>query len=198
MSEKRICNRCGYVGPEDAHYCAHCGRALVPLSVRLKRSINLILSNLSPLHIGFLGLVISVAISALAARLVVTKLSFPFSLVLLALVIGFGYAYLGWQWNELLSNRSRLVRMLMIFVCIGLGLVAVWLVDRGLLSLLSDRAHMVMYEIPGIYRESSTGFRYMSIESGVLLTYGLAVMIYGVLAAVAGNLVRRVRKRRSI
>ena len=198
MSEKPICHRCGYVGSVDAHYCAHCGRALVPLSVRLPRSINRILSNLSPFHIGFLGLVLSVAISAFAARLIVTELSFPLSLVSLALAIGCGYAYLGWQWNEPLSSRSRLVRKLLGFGCIGVCLVAVWLVDRGLLSLLSDRTHMVVYEVPGVYRESSPGFRHMSTESDVLLPYWLVVMIYGVLTAVAGNLVHRARKRRSI
>lgn len=197
MSEKPICRRCGYIGPADAQYCAHCGRALVPPGVRLTRSINRILSNLSLFHIGFLGLVISVAISALAARLVVTELSFPLALVPWALVIGFGYAYLGWQWNEPLSNRSRLVRMLLIFVCIGVCLVAVWLVDRGLLSLLSDSTHMIVYKIPGVYRESSPGFRHMSIES-VVLPYGLVVMIFSVLATIAGYLVRRVRKHRSI
>jgi hypothetical protein len=196
MTEKPICPRCGYIGPVDARYCAHCGRALVPLGIRLTRSINLILSNLSPFHLGLLGLVISVAISALTAHLVVMEFSFPLSLIACALVIGCGYAYLGWQWNEQFSNRNRLVRMLLVIVCIGLCLVAVWLVERWLLRLVSDRTHMVLFKVPGVYRESSPGFRHMSIESGVLLPYGLAVMTYGVLAAIAGNLVRQVGKRR--
>ena len=84
MSEKPVCYRCGYVGPVDAHYCAQCGRALVPPNVRLTRSINRTLSNLSPFHIGFLGLVLSVLTSAFADRLVVTELSFPLSLIPLA------------------------------------------------------------------------------------------------------------------
>ena len=63
MSEQPVCHRCGYVGPVDARYCAHCGHALVPLSIRLKRSVDRVLSNLSPFHIGFLGLVLSVPIS---------------------------------------------------------------------------------------------------------------------------------------
>ena len=71
MSEKPVCHHCGYVGPVDARYCAHCGRALVPPNVRLTRSIDHILSNLSPFHIGFLGLVLSVPISAFADRLMV-------------------------------------------------------------------------------------------------------------------------------
>jgi hypothetical protein len=62
----------------------------------LTTSINRTLSNLSPLHIGFLGLVPSVFSSAFADLLVVTGLSFPLSLIPLAMVIGCGYAYLGW------------------------------------------------------------------------------------------------------
>jgi hypothetical protein len=196
MSEKPVCNRCGYVGPVDARYCAQCGRALVPPNVRLTltRSINRTLSNLSPFHIGFLGLVLSVFTSAFADRLVVTELSFPLSLIPLALVIGCGYACLGWQWNAPLSSRSRIVRMLLVFVSMGVFLVAVWLVDRGLLSLLSDRTHMVVYEVPGVYRESSPGVRHMSIDSDVL-PYWLVAMIYGLLSAAAGNLIHRVRQR---
>jgi hypothetical protein len=79
----------------------------------LTRSIDRILSNLSPFHISFLGLVPSVFSSAFADRLVVTELSFPLSLIPLALVIGCGYAYLGWHWHAPLSSRSRIVRMLL-------------------------------------------------------------------------------------
>jgi len=96
MSENPVCHRCGYVGPIDARYCAHCGRALESPNIRLTRSINRILSNLSPFHIGFIGFALSVPISAFAHRLIVTELSFPLSLVPLALGIGCGYAYLGW------------------------------------------------------------------------------------------------------
>jgi hypothetical protein len=195
MSEKPVCHRCGYVGPVDARYCARCGRALVPPSVRLTRSTNRILSNLSPFHIGFLGLVLSVPTSVFADRLIVTRLSFPLSLVLLALVIGCGYACLGWQWNKPLSSRSHLVRMLLVFVCMGVFLVAVWLIDRGLLSLLTDSTHMVVYKVPGVHVVASPGFRRLSIASDVP-PYWLVAMIYGVLTAIAGNLIHRARKRR--
>ena len=192
MSEKPVCHRCGYVGPVDARYCAHCGRPLVPPSVRLTTSINRILSHLSPFHIGFLGLVLSVPISVFAERLIVMKLSIPLSLVPLALVIGCGYAYLGWNWNTQVSSRSHLVRMLLVFFCMGVLLLAVWLVDRGLLSLLSDRTHMVVYEVPGVYVESAPGFRRLTIASGVP-PYWFVAMIYGVLTAITGNLIHRAR-----
>jgi hypothetical protein len=56
---------------------------------------------------------------------------------------------------------------------------------------------MVVYQVPGVYRESSAGFRRISIDSNVL-SYWLVAMIYGMLTAVAGNLIYRVHKRRSI
>jgi hypothetical protein len=82
--------------------------------------------------------------------------------------------------------------MMLVFFCIGVFLAAVWLIDRGLLSLLSDSTHMVVYEVPGVYVESSPGFRRLSIASDVP-PYWLLAMIYGILAAVAGNLIHRAR-----
>jgi hypothetical protein len=142
--------------------------------------------------VGFLGLVLSVPIGVFADRLIVTMLSFPWSLAPLALVIGCGYAYLGWHWKTPLSGRRYLVRMLLVFVCMGVLLTAVWLLDRGLLRLFSDRTHMVVYEVPGVRVESSPGFRRLSIDSNIP-PYWLVAMIYGVLAAAAGNLIRRAR-----
>jgi hypothetical protein len=196
MSEKPVCRRCGYVGPVDARYCARCGRALVPPGVRLTRSIDRILSSLRPLHVGLLGLVLLVPIGVFADRLIGTRFSFPSSLVLLALVIGCGYAYLGWQWNTPLSGRSRLERMLLVSVCVGILLAVVRLIDRALLSAVADSGHTVVYDIPGVYVEASAGVRRLSI--GNVPPYWLAVMIYAVLTAVAGNLIHRVHERRSM
>jgi hypothetical protein len=194
MSEKNICRRCGYEGPAAARYCAHCGRALVPPSDRFIGSMNRILDQLSPLHLGLFGVVLSVPISIFAHHLMVMELSITLSLLPLALVLGCGYAYLGWSWNSQSSSRSHLVRMLLVFIGMGVLLAAVWLVDRGVLTLLSDRAHMVVYEIPGVYRESSPGFRHLSIDSD--LFYWLVAMFYSALTAVVGYLIRRVRSAR--
>lgn len=196
MSEKPVCRRCGYVGPADARFCANCGRSLIPLKFRLRGSVDQILDNLSSFHIGFLGLVFLGLISAYAQHLIVLELSFPLSLVPLALVLGCGFAYMGWHWHASLPNRRYFVRMLLVFVCMAGCLVAIWLVDMGLLSSVTDKTNMVMYEIPGVYRESTAEFRRMSIDASDL-TYGLAVMLYGVLTAVAGYLIHRVYKRRS-
>lgn len=194
MSEKPVCPRCGYVGPVDARFCAHCGRSFIPLKVRLTRSGNRILDNLSPLHIGFLGLVLAGLISAYAQHLIVLGLSFPLSLVPLALVIGIGFVTLGWHWHASLPDRRYFVRMLLVFVCMAGCLVVVSLVDRELLSSVTDKANMVVYEIPGVYRQSTAEFRRMSIDASDL-TYGLVVMLYGILTAVAGYLIHRVNER---
>jgi len=196
MSEKTVCQRCGYVGPEDALYCAHCGRALDKPRVRLTKSINRILSNLSPIHFGFLGVVLSVPIIVFVDHLVVARLAFPLTLVPLALVLGCGYAYLGWNWNTPLSSRSHLVRILLVFVSMGVIIVAIWLVERGVLSLLSDRTHMVLFTVPGVYRESSPGFRRMSIDTNVP-PYWLFAMVYSLLIAVLSSLLHRAFKRQS-
>lgn len=192
MSENPVCRRCGYVGPEDAHFCAHCGKALAPRSFQWKASVDSLLHNLSPLHIGLLGLVLSIPIGVIANRLIVKTFSIQFSLVLLAVVVGCGYAYLGWLSHTPRSNRSYLERMLLVFLCMGVSLVVVRLIDSVMLSIVSDSANMVVYEVPGVYIESSPSIRNLSIESN-LPPYGLLVMIYGILAAVAGNLVRRAR-----
>jgi hypothetical protein len=196
MSEKPVCRRCGYVGPADARFCARCGRALDPPNVRFSRSINRILDSLSPFHIGLLGLVLSFLISAFADHLIVIRLSFPGSLVPLALVLGCGFAYLGWHWHAPLPDRRYLVRMLLVFACMTGCLAVIWTVDSGLLRVLTDKTHPVVYEIPGVYRQSTAEFRRMSIDSNDL-SYGLVVMVYAWLAAVVGNLIHRLYKDKS-
>ena len=190
MSEQTVCRRCGYEGPSDARYCAHCGRALVPPRERFALRMNRILDRLSPLHLGLIGLALSVPISLFAHHLLVIELSIPLSLLPMALVLGGGFAYLGWDWQMQASSRSHLVRMLWVFVGMGVLLAAVWLVDRGLLTLLSDSAHMIVYEIPGVYRESSPGYRHLSIDSN--LSYWIVALLYGALTAVGGYLIERV------
>lgn len=195
MNEKSVCRRCGYEGPVDARYCARCGRALVPLSARLTDKIDHVVEAISPLHIGLLGLAILVPASMFAENLIVTKLSFPFSLALMALVFGCGYAYLGWQWEMPRSNRSLLMRVLMVFAGVVIFLIVVWLIDRTLLSLLTDRARMVVYDIPGVYIEASSGLRRISIGSNVP-PYWFVVLVFSILIAFTSNLIRKATKPR--
>ena len=196
MSEQLVCPRCGYVGPEDVLYCARCGRALAPPNVRFSRSVNRILDNVSPLHISLLGLVLAVLIGALADQLILIKLSFPWSLLPLALVIGCGFAYLGWHWHASLPDRRYLVRMFLVFAVMAVCLVVLWWVDGALLALLTDETHPVVFDIPGVYRQSTTSLKHMSIEA-VTMSYALFVMLYGLLTALAGNLVHKGYRRRS-
>jgi hypothetical protein len=196
MNERSVCRRCGYMGLVDARYCARCGLALAPLSTRLTDRVDHVLKNISPLYIGFLGLVILILTSMFADRLIVTKLSFPFSLVLIALVFGCGNAYLGWQWEKPSSSRVLLMRILMVFAGMVIFLIVVWLIDITLLSFLTDRVPMVEYDIPGVYVEASTGFRRISIGPNVP-PYWFVVMIYSVLAGVIGNLIQKATIRRT-
>lgn len=193
MHEKPVCGRCGYVAPMQAKYCPSCGTALVPLSAPLARGIDRILGKLSRFHIGLLGLVLLVSTSVLAAHLIVTGLTFRWSIVLLALVLGCGCAYLGWDRNRSISSDRRLVRMLLFFACMGILLVIVWLIDRMWLSFLSAGGGEVVYAIPGIYVEASVESRRLVVAD--VPPYWLAVTVYALLAAAAGNLVYKGQAR---
>lgn len=119
MHEKPVCSRCGYVAQMDANYCPNCGTALVPLSAPFARGLDRIPGKLSRFHVGLLGLVLLVSTSVLAAHLIVTGLTFRWLIVLVALVLGCGCAYLGWEWNRSISSDKRLVRVLLFFACMG-------------------------------------------------------------------------------
>lgn len=125
MSKTPICPHCGYVGPEDARFCAHCGRALIPLGARLAERINSIFDELAPIHIWVLGLVLPILIGVLSHHLIVWKLSFRSLVVVMALGIGGGMAYLGWECCTPISVQRLLLRVLLVFVCVALWLVAI-------------------------------------------------------------------------
>ncbi len=192
MSEKTVCRRCGYKGPADARYCAHCGRALVPPGMRLQASVNRILDGLSSLHLALLAVVLAAGLSVLAHHLLVMELSITLSLVPMALVLGSGYAYLGWSWRTQASARSHLVRKLLIFLGMGILLLAVWLLDWGLVRLLSDGTRVIVYEIPGLHAESSPGHRMLTVLAGIP-PYWLVAMLYGAITGVGGYLIRSAR-----
>jgi hypothetical protein len=162
----------------------------------LSSSIHRILGGFSPLHIGFLGLVLSIPTSVFAGHLIVMRFSLPLSLFLLALVIGGGYAYLGWQWKTSPSIRTHLVRTLLVFACMAVLLAIVLMVDRALLISLTDDGRTVVYDIPGVHIEASGPIRQIAIVNDP--PYWLAVMIYGILTAVGGSLAQQVHARWSI
>jgi hypothetical protein len=193
VSEGPVCPGCGYVGPADASYCARCGRALAPLSTRLDGTINRILDNLKPVHLGLLGLLLLIPTGMFAEHLIVSKLSFSFLLPLLAFTLGSGLAYLGWESYAHSSNRRYLLRMLLVFACIALSLVGIWLIDWVLLYASPDGSGTVVYRIPGVCAESDAGSRRALMAD--VPPYWLAVVGYGVLTAALGNLIHRARRR---
>ena len=190
MSEKTVCGRCGHAGSVDDHYCARCGRALVPRRSRLANTTDRLLDTSSPRYVSLLSLVALVLISKLVDHLLVkTGLYFASSLVLLALVIGLGSAYLGWQWDMPLSSRNRLMRVLFAFASMGLLLVAVWQIDRALLGSLIGSGRRIVSDIPGVHLEASEGSKRLYISHAP--PYWLLVMVYALLVAVVSNLARR-------
>jgi hypothetical protein len=149
------------------------------------------LGRLSRVHIGLLGLALLVPISVLTAHLIVSGLSFRWSLLLLALVLGCGCAYLGWEWSTSVISDRRITRMLLTYACIGILVATVWLVDRVWLGILNAGGHEVVYAVPGVHLEASVeGRRLVMVDAP---PYWLPVMLYGIAAAAVGSLIRRAR-----
>jgi hypothetical protein len=196
MSETNVCRRCGYAGPADARYCARCGRSLVPFGTHLADCANRLLDGVSPLHVALLGLVALVPLGWLANHFLVhTGLYLRSSLLLLALIIGLGGAYVGWLWKMPLSNRRRLVRVLIVFAAMGLLLAAVWGLDTVLSVLLADGGRVIVLDIPGVHLEASAGYRHVHIVSSPP-PYWLVTMGYVILCAVAGSMIYKVYANR--
>ena len=192
--ETTACRRCGHTGPGDARYCARCGQALVPVRARSTGTIRRLLDNLPPRYIALLGSIALVPIGMLVEHLLVNAgLYLILSLVLSALVIGSGCAYLGWYWHGPSSGRSRLSRVFLVLTGLGISLVAIWGIDRALLSALADNGRTFVFDIPGVHLEATNGLnglkRVHTISSPP--PYWLFVIIYATLTAAAGNLIRR-------
>ncbi len=195
MSEKTVCPRCGYVGPEDARYCARCGRSLLSLSARSARTVNRVLDNASPPFVALLGLVALFGISQLAHYyIVMTGLLFPWSYALLVLVLAVGGGYLGWLWEMQLPNRYRVLRVLLVFAGMALLLVMVWYLDRAVLSLLADSNRTIVMDIPGLHLEGSGGYERRIIVSDAP-PYWFFALLFVILVGVTGNTIHKLSKR---
>jgi hypothetical protein len=196
VPDKPICQRCGYIGPEGARYCAHCGCALTPLRTRLTSKVDRLLNSVSPFHLALLGLVALVPIGFLSNHLLISiGLYFPLSLILLALAIGAGGACLGWVWSTPLSNRSRLTRVLLVLVSMGLSLMVIWQLDRAFLSSLANSDRTIVSDIPGVHLETSGGYKHLHSVSSPPPYWPITIG-YTLLTAVASSLIRKVFKSR--
>jgi hypothetical protein len=142
--------------------------------------------------VALLGLVALVPLGWLANYLLVhTGLYLGSSLLLLALIIGLGGAYVGWLWKMPLSNRRRLVRVLVAFAAMGLLLAAVWWLDTVLSALLTGGDRVIVLDIPGVHLEASAENRHVHIVSSPP-PYWLLAMGYVILCAVAGSMIHKV------
>ena len=137
MSDLSVCDRCGHTAAPEAHYCARCGRALTRPRARLASATGYWLDRLPSRLVGLAGLIVSIPIGLLVHYLLVrVGLHFGLAHLAVAVVTGGGSGYVGWQWDKLPSNRSRLARVGLVFVVVMLLLVGVWLIDREVTSLL--------------------------------------------------------------
>lgn len=189
MSDQSVCTRCGYAGSPEARYCARCGRALIPPRTHLATSTGRWFNNLPPRYLGLVGLAASIPIGVLAHHLLVdTGLLFSLSHLSLVLIIGAGSVHLGWQWKRLPSNRARLMRVLVIFIAVGLLLVALGRVDKAAFDLLVPPGQTVVSDIPGVHIEAIDGVRRIFVDAR---PYWLLAAIFAVIVGTASSLVRR-------
>lgn len=189
MSDQSVCTRCGFAGSPEARYCARCGRALIPPRARLATSTGRWFDHLPPRYLGLVGLIASIPIGALAHQLLVDPgLLFSLSHLSLVLIIGIGSGYLGWQWDGLPSNRARLMRLLVVFIAVGLLLVALGQIDKAAFDLLIPPGQTVVSDIPGVHIEATDHIRRMSVDAP---PYGTLTAIYAVSVGAASNLIHR-------
>ena len=191
MSDQRICPNCGYEGPPGADYCARCGRKLKGASVGIAGKYNRWIDNLTPTHLGILGLILLIPVGILSEYLIVSKLSYGFSVFLMALMIGCGFAYLGWEFLTMSSIRKYLSRLVILISGLVVSLLVILFIDQALLLLTLNGSETVIYRIPGIYAESSISTRRAVIDNAP--PYWLFVIVYGMISSVIGNIIHRVR-----
>jgi hypothetical protein len=189
MSEIEACTRCGNEIPADAQYCAYCGRAVASLRDRIPKNLSHILKNISNWQIWLLVLSVAVIIGAITGIYLVNRgLYFPVSYAILLLVIGGGWGFLGWQWENR-SNQDRFLLIIVIGIAMGLLIPFVKLLDNTFLSAIADSDKIVIIDIPGVHLEASGGYkRYHSVIAPP--PYWLLTTIFGGLIGYLGYWLR--------
>jgi hypothetical protein len=193
MSRRSECAHCGYVGPEDARYCGHCGRPLIPFAARLRERTKAVLDRLAPIHTWVLGLALLILTGVLSNHVIVWRLGFRLLIVVLLLGIGCAMAYLGWEYATPASTRRHLSRTLLVFSCLLVSLVALQLINLVLLAMHTNGADRVIYCIPGVYAELTARSRRLIVDN--VPPYWLGVTLYGLFALVMGHLIHRTATR---
>ena len=130
------------------------------------------------MHLGFLGLLLLIPVGGLTEYLIVAKLSFRSLVLLMALIVGGGFAYLGWEVFRMSSSRQTFLRFLFVFACVVVALLGILIINQVLLHYSIDGTETVIYRVPGVYAESSVNTRRAIIND--VPPYGLFVIIYGI------------------
>jgi hypothetical protein len=191
MSDKPICPNCGYEGPLGADYCARCGRKLRHSSVGIAGKYNRWIERLTPTHLGILGLLLLIPVGSLSEYLIVSKLSFVFSVFLMALMIGCGFAYLGWEYLTMSPPRKYLSRLFILISGLVVSFLFILLIDQALLPFILSGTESVVFRMPGVYAESSISARRVVIDNAP--PYWLFVIVYGIVSSLIGNIIHRAR-----
>jgi signal transduction histidine kinase len=187
MNEQSVCTRCGFVGTPEARYCARCGRSLMTSRARLATATGFWFDRLPSRYVS---LIAAIPIGLLIHYLLVkVGLHFSLSHLSLALITGMGSAYVGWQWDKLPSNRSRLARTLLVAIAIVILLIAVWAIDKAVAGLLVAQGQRIVSDIPGVHVEATHGSRGIRIINAP--SYWLLTIIYTLLIGAVGNLAGR-------
>jgi hypothetical protein len=183
---------CGTECASDANFCAQCGQRLKLSRDQVVDRLYQIITKLTPVHLVVLGLLLLIILGSLSEYLMISKLSFGFSVFLMVLVISGGAAYAGWIMGSMPSVRKVVLRTLIVFASMGASLIVVLLLDRVLLLLLVGGQEMVFYRMRGISVASAPGTRQATIYDAP--PYWLIVMVYAAVVFVIGNLAQRLRE----
>jgi hypothetical protein len=131
-------------------------------------------------------------LGGLSEYLMISKLSFGFSVLLMVSVISGGAAYSGWIIGSMSPVRKVVLRTLIVFACMGASLMVVLLLDRVLLLLLVGGQEMVFYSMRGVSVASAAGSRQATINNAP--PYWLIMMVLATVVFVIGNLAQRLRE----
>jgi hypothetical protein len=141
------------------------------------------------MHFGILGLLLLIPVGIISEYLIVSKLSFGFSVLLMALMIGGGFAYLGWGLVTMSSTRQFSLRLVLIVGGIMVSLLVILIINQMLLNFSMDSTETVSFRMPGLYAESSIGARRAVIDNAP--PYWLVVVVFGMISAGIGNIFHR-------
>jgi hypothetical protein len=195
MTESVSCARCGHEISSDARYCAHCGRAVIPLQDRISKNLSYTLEGISNWQIQLLGLAALVIIGVITDHYLIDRgLYFPASYAILFFVLGGGFALIGWQWNRA-SNSRRFLLLLVVGAVICLLIPFIKMIDNVFLSAIAESDRLVTVNIPGVHLEASGGYKRFHSVNNPPPYWLLTIMFVGIIGYLGTWLENRFGKR---